>query len=236
MLVLHRFTTPPHTCSYLADRLATLEYALALMLSPQEYEDLMNSGHRKFGVAVFKPVCSGCSLCRPIRVPVATFQPDRSQRRNLKRNQDLQVRSADPVCDAQRLALYNRYHAAQARQKGWPDHPTGSEEYETTLVQNPIPSVEISVWEGEVLRGLIINDLTPNSVSAVYHFYDPDCSERGLGTFCILQSIALARKLGKRWLYLGYYVKGCASMEYKLRFRPCEILSEDGAWKLNHEP
>ncbi|MEO0350206.1 MAG: hypothetical protein AAF282_09180 [Cyanobacteria bacterium P01_A01_bin.15] len=40
----------------------------------------------------------------------------------------------------------------------------------------------------------------------------------------------LARELGRRALYLGYYVTGCKEMNYKARFRPCELLDPDGRW------
>ena len=75
------------------------------------------------------------------------------------------------------------------------------------------------------------NDITPNTVSSVYHFHDPDCRDRSLGTFAIMQAIDLARRLEKRWVYLGYYVAGCASLSYKSHYRPCEILDSDGNWR-----
>jgi arginine-tRNA-protein transferase len=31
-------------------------------------------------------------------------------------------------------------------------------------------------------------------------------------------------------VYMGYYVKGCQSLEYKAGFKPNEILSIEGKW------
>jgi arginine-tRNA-protein transferase len=231
MLVLHAFTTDPHTCPYLHDRQAQEAYSFAATLDPQEYEDLMNQGYRKFGAVFFKPVCDGCNECRPIRVPVDRFTPDRSQRRAWKQNADLEIRCGLPVGDAQRVALYNRYHEARTREKGWPPHPTDEEEYELSFVCNPVPAVEISAWANGTLKAVILTDITPRVVSAVYHIYDPADEHRGLGTFCVLQTIELARRLGKQWVYLGFYVAGCSSMTYKARFRPCEIMGPDGVWR-----
>jgi leucyl-tRNA---protein transferase len=231
MLVVQKFTTDPHTCAYLPDRMATLEYSFAAALAGQEYEDLMNKGFRKFGSAFFQPVCNGCTECRPIRVDVARFKPDRSQRRCWKRNQDLEVRIGRPTLDSARLELYRQYHASQTTRKGWPEQFIDADEYEMSLVQNPVPCAEISIWEGERLRALVINDLTPNTVSAVYHIHDPECIERGLGTFCVLNCIEQARKLNKRWVYLGYFVDGSPSMQYKARFKPCEIMDPSGRWR-----
>ncbi len=114
--------------------------------------------------------------------------------------------------------------------KGWPDTDRTEKGYVFQFVHNPIPSVEISVWEGELLRAVALTDITPKVVSGVYHFHEPDCRERSLGTFVMLHTIALAQRLGKRWAYFGYYVAGCGSMAYKTRFQPCEILGTDGVW------
>jgi leucyl-tRNA---protein transferase len=231
MRVLHRFVTEPHPCAYLSERTAKLEYSFADSMSAQEYEDLMNRGYRKFGAAFFRPVCDGCQACRPMRVAIADFRPDRSQRRAWKRNQDLEVRLATPGVDEQRLELYQRYHEGQQQRKGWPVHQMSAEEYFISFVHNPVPSIELSLWEGKILRAVMITDVTTNVVSGIYHYHDLTQAHRGIGIYCMLQTISLAERLKKRWLYFGYYVAGCGSMDYKAAFRPCETLDIDGVWK-----
>ena len=231
MQILDQFLSGPDVCHYLPDRLATQQYAIASQLSPAEYEALMNAGWRKFGQTLFRPVCRTCAECRPLRIPPADFTPDRSQKRCLRRNAHLQVRHAPPVADAARLELYQRYQAAQTDLKGWPDAERTMGSYTRQFVQNPVPSVETSVWEDGLLRAVAITDITPNAVSGIYHFHDPDCRSRSLGTFALLQTIALAQTLNKRWAYFGFYVSGCPSMEYKTRFHPHEILSPAGIWE-----
>jgi leucyl-tRNA---protein transferase len=231
MDVLRRFSQGPNPCSYLGDRESILEYEWVAGISPEEYEQRMNSGWRKFGALLFHPTCAACTGCRPIRVPVAEFAPDRSQRRSLKANADLKVRVAAPVLDVQRMDLYHRYHEGQTGLRGWKPSSLDGEDYAFQFVENPLPSAEISIWEGDVLRAIVLVDVTPTVISAIYHFHDPAFRERGLGTFAILQTIALARQMDKAYVYLGYYVAGCASMEYKLRFRPNEILHPDGVWR-----
>lgn len=232
MQILDQFVSGPDTCPYLPDRQATQQCAIAAKLTPDEYEGLMNSGWRKFGQTLFRPVCRTCAECQPLRIPAAEFVPDRSQARCLRKNADLEVRYAPPTADAQRLGLYRSYQATQTVLKGWPDTDRTLGSYRRQFVQNPVPSVEISIWENEVLRAVAITDLTPNTVSGVYHFHDPDCRSRSLGTFAILQTIILAQTLGKRWAYFGFYVAGCPSMAYKTRFHPHEILSVSGVWEL----
>ena len=231
MLILDHFLSGPETCHYLPDKQATQEYVAVRQLSPQEYEDLMNRGWRKFGPLLFRPICTACAECRPLRIPLDTFTPDRSQRRCLQRSSDLRVQYAPPTVDAERLDLYRRYHASQAVSKHWPDTERTEESYRFQFLQNPLPAVEISVWEGDTLLAVALTDITPNTVSGVYHFHDPDSRSRGLGTFVMLHTIELARSLGKRWAYFGYYVAECGSMAYKTKFRPCEILRADGVWQ-----
>lgn len=231
MRVLQQIVTDPHPCVYLPDETAQLEYSYTACITPEEYEALMNRGYRKFGPLLFRPVCAACQGCRPIRIPVAEFQPDRSQRRAWKRNGDLTVRLRPPCADDARLDLYHRYHAAQEERRGWPSQEKDGEDYAFSFVKNPLPSVEISMWEGEALRAVVITDITPNVVSGVYHYYDPEYYDRGVGTFCMLHTIELARRLRKRWAYFGFYVAGCGSLAYKARFRPCEIMDEHGVWK-----
>jgi arginine-tRNA-protein transferase len=64
----------------------------------------------------------------------------------------------------------------------------------------------------------------------VYSFFNPELSERSLGTYMILDHIERARKLGLPYLYLGYWIEGSKKMAYKSRFLPQERLGLDG-WK-----
>ena len=230
MQVLQQFISGPDICHYLPDRLATQQYASISQLSPAEYEDLMNRGWRKFGTTLFRPICAHCEECRPLRILTDRFTPDRSQQRAWRKNAGLEVRFAPPSVDAARLDLYRRYQASQTAAKGWPDTEGTAKNYARQFVQNPLPSIEISLWDGDALRAVVITDITPNCVSGVYHFHDPECRAQGLGTHALLHMIELARRLGKPWVYLGFYVAGNASMAYKTRFRPHEILQPDGVW------
>ena len=62
----------------------------------------------------------------------------------------------------------------------------------------------------------------------VYSFFDPEASERSLGTFMILDHIERARAMGLPYVYLGYWVQGSKKMDYKGRFLPQEHLGPKG--------
>ena len=234
MILLDRFITPPEPCPYLPGEASRLLYEVVADLSPAEYETRINTGWRKFGAFLFRPVCASCRECRPLRVLASDFAPDRSQRRSLLANADLTVRVAPPVASVARTALYNRYQAAQTHRKGWDTATKTTDEYAESFVQNPLPTgVEISAWHGDTLIAVALAETTPRTVSGVYHYHDPasEWRGRGLGTFILLQVIHLAARLGKPYAYFGYTVAGCDSLNYKTRFRPCEIQNDAGVWE-----
>ena len=75
-----------------------------------------------------------------------------------------------------------------------------------------------------VQLGIGLVDMVPSGVSSAYVYYDPDWLDRSPGTFSALSEIQLAQRLGLPYVYLGYWITGCRSSEYKNRFRPYETL------------
>src|SRR5271154_3773437 len=78
---LFRYVAAPSRCGYLPDRNWSLEYEYVAEMTAAEYQRRMLEGWRRFGTMLFRPACSPCTACQAVRVVVADFQPDRSQRR-----------------------------------------------------------------------------------------------------------------------------------------------------------
>lgn len=215
-------------CVYLAQR----RWALRMLPAPRDdaiYRDLLDERHRRSGWVVYRPECRGCAECLPIRVPVQRFRPSRSQRRVQRRNRDLRIELGPPEPTPEKLELHNRFVAARF-ERG--DAGFGSlEGYAEVFGPSPITTREMRFYLGERLVGLGVLDLLPDVVSSVYFFFDPECSRRSLGTFSALCEIDLALRTGRSYLYLGYYIRDCREMNYKARFRPCEVLGPDGRWE-----
>jgi len=219
------FKFPPSPCEYLPHQQSQLECELRAELDPMEYMQRLKEGWRRFGPVVFRPDCLECRSCQSLRIPVATFRQSAGQRRTWKRNQgEMELLVGTPVASSERLELLTKFHEHGHQVKGWP----ADEDYDLRLklhVTNPLPTEEWSYWIGERLVGVGYVDPLPEGLSAVYFFHDPAEHRRSLGTFNILKMVEAARRRGLPHVYLGYYVEGCRSMEYKARFRPNEILA-----------
>jgi arginine-tRNA-protein transferase len=165
-------------------------------------------------------------------VPVATFRPDRSQRRAWAANApDIRLEVGSPAVTREKLDLYDRFHAFQHDAKGWPEHgPKNPDDYIDSFVENPFPTQEWCYYLGDRLVAVGYVDHLPVGLSAIYFFHDPAERKRSLGTFNVLAVIRGAAELGLPHVYLGYYVAGCRSLEYKARFRPNEVIGPAGTW------
>ncbi len=227
--LLQHWLSAPSVCAYLPIQQSALEYRLMLDVDPVELDHLLERGWRRFGPAYFRPGCEGCKACVPLRVPVATFEPTRSQKRVIKRNEHLRLEIGRPTVDAARLDLYHRWHCMQGDARGWAADRIDAEEYYHQFAF-PHPCVrEFAYYDdsadgGTRLVALGIVDETPSALSAVYTYHDPDYRKDSLGTASVLMQLEEAARLGKKWLYLGYRVIGCKSSEYKAKFGPHELL------------
>jgi leucyl-tRNA---protein transferase len=228
------FLSPVSLCEYLPDRTWQLRYELVPHLRPADYMQRLEQGWRRFGYAMFRPDCPSCRMCQSLRVPVATFRPNASQRRAWKRNHgDVTVRVGAPSLSRDRLDVWARFHRHGHETKGWPEEAEGNP---GMLLQNPFRTEEWTYYVGDRLIAVAYVDALPEALSAIYCYYDPAEGARSPGTFNILSLLASARERGLPHVYLGYYVAGCRSLEYKRRFRPNEVLRPDGAWEPFERP
>ncbi len=201
---------------------------IADQIDPEIYHALMDSGFRRSGKLVYQPICKGCRACVPVRVPVNTFEPSASQRRCLRKNVDLKIEVGEPCATEEKYEVYQRYLAQRH-----PDQdPHAFEDFESFLYESPVQTIEFVYRDGRgKFLGAGICDMSSQSLSSVYFYFDPTEQRRGLGTLGALQEIAAARRLGVPFYYLGFFIDGCRSMQYKNAFRPYELLHSDGAWR-----
>jgi arginine-tRNA-protein transferase len=102
---------------------------------------------------------------------------------------------------------------------------------ETSITEyrmKPASSAFLSDANRWPLTAAALCDRLSDGISMVYSFYEPTESQRGLGTYMILETIAHARSLGLPYVYLGYWIEGSRKMNYKTRFLPQERLGPNG--------
>lgn len=214
--------TPEHDCSYLDDR-----EAITLFVDPnypivmKQYSALAKLGFRRSGANVYRPHCSNCGLCIPVRVPVEEFKPNRSQRRNKTLNNDLTVSVKDAVFDNEHYTLYRQY--MKGRHAGGGMDNDEPESYEALIKADWSQSRLLEFRLEKKLMMIAVVDCFDDGLSAVYTFFDPEYSNRGLGVFGVLSEIEYVESLQLDWLYLGYWNPKTNKMSYKSGYQPIEF-------------
>ena len=175
--------------------------------------------------------------CVSVRVCVDLFRPTPSMRRVRKANADLIGRFRPAQATSEQYSLFRRYLDSRHAEGGMAhmsvlDYAlmvedshvdSGVVEYRRRGPDSQISGRDV----GEVIA-CTLTDVLADGLSMVYSFFDPEQADRSLGTFMILEHIERARKLGKPYVYLGYWVEGSPKMGYKGRFKPQERLTPRG--------
>lgn len=224
------FHTLPMPCPYLSGQ---VERRLVADISSRRgrlaHDTLSRAGFRRSQNLIYRPACPGCNACVPIRVRARDFRWTKSFRRAIQRNSDLTGIEQPLVATREQYDLFNIY------QKG---RHTGGEmglmdfaDYSDMIERSSVDSSVIE-YRGadEKLVAAILMDRLDDGLSAVYSFFETDATDRGLGTFMVLDLVRRAAAKDLNFVYLGYWIEECRKMSYKVRFRPAEGLS-GGLWQ-----
>jgi arginine-tRNA-protein transferase len=216
------YLTPAHPCSYLDDR-----QARTLFLDPRDtidqgiYGTLTRNGFRRSGSHLYRPHCQGCDACIPARVPVERFTWKRRFRRALRLNQDVEMRIVDARYSADYYDLYARY--IRDRHGNGDMDPPSIEQFRSFLLSSWGRTAFLVLYLERRPVAVAVTDMLPDGLSAIYTFFDPEFADRGLGTYAVLRQIQLCQQRNLKHLYLGYWIKDCDKMNYKVDFRPIEL-------------
>lgn len=235
------YVTAPQPCPYLDGRQERkLFTALPLDNAARLNDALSKQGFRRSQNVLYRPSCAECNACLSARIRVADFEPNRSQRRTLKRNADLRREATSPWATEDQYTLFRRYLDSRHSDGGMADMDIF--EFAAMIEETPVKSrvVEYSAPPDspEVRRKLTavcLTDVLDDGVSMVYSFYEPDRAGDSLGTYIILDHIEIARGAGLPYVYLGYWVPGSRKMGYKANFGALEIY-KNGRWQPIGDP
>ncbi len=198
-------------------------------------DTLSKQGFRRSQNVLYRPSCAECSACLSARIRVADFRTTKSQRRALKRNEELVRRTRAPWATEEQFDLFRTYLDTRHSDGGMADMDVF--EFSAMIEETPIRTRVIEYSEppqaghGRAeLAAVCLTDVLEDGLSMVYSFYAPERQADSLGTYVILDHIRLAQEAGLPYVYLGYWVPGSPKMDYKSRFSALEIY-RGGVWQ-----
>jgi arginyl-tRNA--protein-N-Asp/Glu arginylyltransferase len=198
---------------------------------------LTQTGFRRSQTIAYRPACENCRGCVSVRVLVEDFEPNDTQRRVRRLNDDLIGAMAAPKPTPEQYSLFRDYLDQRHPDGGMADMSvldysmmvedshidTFVTEYRRRGPDTPINGR----GEGSLIAACLTDRLA-DGLSLVYSFYDPALHKRSLGAYVILDHIEKARRMGLPHVYLGYWVEGSRKMAYKGAYLPQERLGLNG--------
>ncbi len=235
------FLTTPAPCPYLDGKAERKVFTHLVGESASALNDVLTQGgFRRSQNIAYRPACEGCRACVSVRVLVDRFRWSKSFRRTWNQNADL-IGIEHPVApSSEQYSLFRRYLDTRHADGGMADMTVL--DYAMMVEDTHVNSMLVEYRPRDIdsavtgssdgpLIATALTDVLSDGISMVYSFFDPAYSDRGLGTYMILDHIDRAKKLGLPYVYLGYWVSGSPKMDYKTRFRPQEHLGP-GGWQV----
>ncbi|MBU0480599.1 MAG: arginyltransferase [Proteobacteria bacterium] len=220
------FSDFPTSCPYDLPEIAIYRMARFSMIPEKIMHTLLAAGYRRYGDTVYTMRCPGCRKCQPIRIDPEEFRANRSQKRALRANTDLEINTTPLAATDDNVRLLQHFFDTR-----FPGRNNLARDYYAGFFLNSSQfSFEIRYSVKGRLIGVSIVDCGKTWLNAVYFFFDPAEARRSPGTFNILNLIDICRRNRIRELYLGYMIEEVHAMCYKAAFRPHYLL-KNGSWQ-----
>lgn len=199
-------------------------------ITPHELDFLLADGWRHFGNFFFRDTMSWHDdrLCQiiPLRIHLAKFVASKSQRKILRKNQDIKIVFRDAFIDEEKEILFYR-HCARFKS----NIPSSIYDF---LSHDPahIPGhiMECCLFEENKLYAVSFIDIGYTSTSSVYAMFDPAYSHRSPGLHTLLCEINFSIENKKKFLYTGYSFQETSHYDYKKKFKGTEFYNWEGEW------
>jgi len=212
-------------CSYLDNKQQITHYKLIDNSSSENCQDLIERGFRRFGKMYFRPICADCNECQSIKIDVNNYTFSKSARRVLKKTTHITSLIQSPSLTHEHLELFEKYHLFMHKKKDWDYNTTTAEHYYNSfVVGHENFGYEVLYYDDDKLIAVDLIDILEEGISSIYFYYNPEYSHLSLGKYSLYNQIKFAKKMNKKWIYLGYYVEDCPSLSYKSQYKPYRTL------------
>ncbi len=197
-----------------------------------QLDALLAEGWRHFGTHFFRYSLNlhNDEIVRvlPLRIRLSDFELSRSQRRILKRNEDLTLDIVPAAVDDEVHELFRRHR--RRFEHNVPDSIYDFLSREPATM--PTECRQITARDGsDRLLAVSFFDVGETSTSAIYGCFDPDETHRSLGILTMLKVIEHSLDSARQFYYHGYAYDVRSFYDYKKRFSGVEQFNWKGSWQ-----
>lgn len=161
-----------------------------------------------------------------LRVRLEQFAPSKSQSRVLRRNRDLSLHLRPARIGDEQRGLFHRHKVRFV--DGVPEQL--DDFLGPAPEAHPVPILEFALYDRERLVAASYLALGATAVASLYGIFDPEFSDRSLGTFTLLLELEYARRQGYELYYPGYTLENPSPMDYKKRLHGLEFYEWNQSW------
>jgi arginine-tRNA-protein transferase len=201
-------------------------------ITDEDLDKALASGFRHFGTHFYRYQFANynenIATVLPLRIRLADFSFSHSQKRLLRKNQDLTHTFRPAFIDDEKCDMFHEH------KERFQDHIPSS--IYSFLSEEPatVPCItkECVVFSENKMIAVSFLDIGKNSTSSVYGMFKLDYSKRSLGTYTMLLEIQYSIDTNKSYYYPGYAYDISSFYDYKKKFEALEYLDwDDLEWK-----
>lgn len=200
-----------------------------LETSPRQLDFFLENGWRHFGTHFFRYnfgfYKTEIRRVIPLRIRLSDFIISKSQRRILRKNQDLQTIIRPIEITEEKEVLFERHKRRFSH--GVPDSIFDFLSFSPSNV--PCEAWEVCIYDRKKLLAASFFDVGESATSGIYAMFAPEEKERSLGILTMLTELEFSMQNNKIFYYQGYIYEGESFYDYKKRFSAIEEFD----WKKN---
>ncbi|MCB0527871.1 MAG: arginine-tRNA-protein transferase [Lewinellaceae bacterium] len=166
--------------------------------------------------------------CRVIllRIRLKDFTFSKSQRKCLRRNEDLRIERKSIHISSAHEELFERHARRFAYNR--PMSIYGFFSFFSSIM--PCFGVQFEVYRRNKMLATSYFHMGRNSMAGNYCIHEPAEAQRSLGTFTMLKEIEFAIESGREFYYPGFVYDLPSEFDYKLNFNNLEYFDWWGNW------